>query len=106
MRSNAASTVVVAGHRSGRMVRRDSHWLALVREQDAAEGHAREKYRDGHQNRYAVVWSRRIRSPQLLVQEFPVALVHGDLLYRKCPHKNPEKRPAFPLAVYWLYLKN
>src|ERR1700730_15923109 len=101
MRPDAASTVVITCPHSRRMVRRDSHWLGLRREQDAADDHAREKYRSDHQNRYAVVSSRRNRSLQLLVQKLPVAPVHGESPFAGNAHKGP----AFLFAVYWLFLK-
>ena len=98
MRPDAASTVVITFHRSRRMVRGDLHWLGLWREQDAADDHAREK--SAATVKTGTPSFRREGSDpcSCLSKSSQSRRSMENLLYRKHPHENPEKGPAFPVS--------
>ena len=99
VRPNPTGSIVVADHYH--RVRCDSHWLTLVREQDAAQSHASEKNRDDRQKHSAVVSRRRIRPSQLPVQKFPVVLVHGGSPLQETPMKTRTNGQRSGFAVWW-----
>ena len=95
VRPNPTGSIVVAHHHGRRIVRRNSHWLTLVPEQGAAQGHASEKNATTVKN-IPPLFRREGFSPRSCLSKSSQSRwsIEG-LLYRKCPHENAHKRPAF-----------
>jgi hypothetical protein len=93
VRPNPTVSIVVADHYH--RVRCDSHWLTLVREQDAAQSHASEKIATTVKNIPPLFRREGLGPRSCLSKSSQSRWSMEDLLYGKCPPENAHKRPAF-----------